>query len=508
MKIHHVTIVDFHSRGINIRHDGAGVTFITGTEIYNCIITNCADRLASSSCGLIVNKGCDGTLIYNNVLTQNSRTATHNGNIYNSWGDYEKNTKFYNNICTKPDEDGALAGAGGWNFHLETGHCLGGVEIYNNTFIGGVAIDIAGGNHTKGSSDFSYWIHHNNHYCLAQQAWALGVPRTIFVDLERTCEDVIIERNYINKITEGISANLSDPGEHISNLKVRYNLFTDIGYTNAVARYGINVGTNNATAYVNGVEIDNNDFDLNGGYGGVSLYAYDGSTVENVDIRNNIVQNAITYGWLVFDVTTTGVYANITGQNNLIYNCPTNDTPYYVSGVTADYTGTNNKVGDPLFISTTNFRLQANSPAINAGTNVSLTSDYDSNPIVGIPDIGAFEYQTLPVATTGLGWEDVLSKRNFKDDVNLPQSKWMIDAVPVTTTAPEINNLVGTTSGIQGQLDAKAALSAPAFTTSITVTPGDTTVTAVVGKIVYKTSDNHLYICRQLTAKKWYQLDN
>jgi len=149
----------------------------------------------------------------------------------------------------------------------------------------------------------------------------------------------------------------------------------------------------------------------------------------------------------------------------------------------------------------TYLHLASTSDLIDAGTNVYL-------PYSGLaPDLGAFEYN-LPVATTGLGWEPVLSKRNFKDYVNLPQSEWMIDAIPVTTTATELNYNVGVTSGIQGQIDAKAALSAPAFTTSITVTPGDTTVTAVVGKIVYKTSDNHLYICRQLTAKKWYQLDN
>ena len=36
----------------------------------------------------------------------------------------------------------------------------------------------------------------------------------------------------------------------------------------------------------------------------------------------------------------------------------------------------------------------------------------------------------------------------------------------------------------------------------------DTTVTAEIGKIVFKASDSHFYGCRQLTGKKWYQLDN
>lgn len=49
---------------------------------------------------------------------------------------------------------------------------------------------------------------------------------------------------------------------------------------------------------------------------------------------------------------------------------------------------------DPLFVSLSNFRLQPTSPAINTGTNVSITSDYLGNPIVGTPDTGAYEFQS------------------------------------------------------------------------------------------------------------------
>jgi len=50
---------------------------------------------------------------------------------------------------------------------------------------------------------------------------------------------------------------------------------------------------------------------------------------------------------------------------------------------------------DPLFVSAgTDFSLQAGSPAINAGVDVGLTTDYLGNAIVGLPDIGAYEYQS------------------------------------------------------------------------------------------------------------------
>lgn len=43
---------------------------------------------------------------------------------------------------------------------------------------------------------------------------------------------------------------------------------------------------------------------------------------------------------------------------------------------------------------------------------------------------------------------------------------------------------------------------------NVIIAVGDTTVTAVLGRIVYKTSDNHFYGCISVTGLKWKQLDN
>ncbi|MDH5767062.1 MAG: right-handed parallel beta-helix repeat-containing protein, partial [Gammaproteobacteria bacterium] len=50
---------------------------------------------------------------------------------------------------------------------------------------------------------------------------------------------------------------------------------------------------------------------------------------------------------------------------------------------------------NPLFIDQQedDFHLSNNSPAINAGANIGLTTDFDDNPIDSKPDIGAFENQ-------------------------------------------------------------------------------------------------------------------
>ena len=53
-------------------------------------------------------------------------------------------------------------------------------------------------------------------------------------------------------------------------------------------------------------------------------------------------------------------------------------------------------ISDPLFTDPANkvFTLQSKSPAIDAGVNIGLKSDFKGNPIVGLPDIGPYEYQT------------------------------------------------------------------------------------------------------------------
>jgi len=47
------------------------------------------------------------------------------------------------------------------------------------------------------------------------------------------------------------------------------------------------------------------------------------------------------------------------------------------------------------FTDNSDFTLQSLSPCINAGVDVGLTEDFEGNPIVGAPDIGAYEYQPI-----------------------------------------------------------------------------------------------------------------
>lgn len=107
----------------------------------------------------------------------------------------------------------------------------------------------------------------------------------------------------------------------------------------------------------------------------------------NVAFKNNII-SGFDYG-----IRKVGAITNLSEDYNLVYGA---NTSY--SGISA---GTHDISANPQFTSpTTDFSLLSTSPAIDAGTNVGLTSDYLGNPIYGSPDIGAYEYQPTYVTNT------------------------------------------------------------------------------------------------------------
>jgi len=81
---------------------------------------------------------------------------------------------------------------------------------------------------------------------------------------------------------------------------------------------------------------------------------------------------------------------------------------------------------NPLFVdvASENLHLTEDSPARNTGVAVGLKKDFDGNPIVGIPDIGAFEFQP---DTDGDGTIDSLD--NCPQDANPNQSDADSDGV-------------------------------------------------------------------------------
>jgi hypothetical protein len=101
------------------------------------------------------------------------------------------------------------------------------------------------------------------------------------------------------------------------------------------------------------------------------------------------------------------------------------------SNLSGGYPGPGNIDADPLFIDPANgdFRLQPNSPCIDAGTVVETQTDLEGNPRpvdvvgrgaegAGAFDMGAYEFQLRPADLTRDGWVD------SKDLIEF-QKEWM-----------------------------------------------------------------------------------
>ncbi len=146
---------------------------------------------------------------------------------------------------------------------------------------------------------------------------------------------------------------------------------------------------------------------IHGDNGNAAIYISNNST-------GTVVKNNIVYGVDTYTFIDAGSITNTVFNNNLIYNL-TGDFGTWNGSVYSSFalwkTGSSQDSSslntDPLFTNygSADFTLNYLSPAINMGTNVSLTTDFLGNNIYGTPDIGAYEYQ--PPYTTGTDEIDI-----------------------------------------------------------------------------------------------------
>ncbi len=119
-----------------------------------------------------------------------------------------------------------------------------------------------------------------------------------------------------------------------------------------------------------------------------------GTTFTSLTIKNDIFSGQVAGQDIIDEGSITEADAQI-------------DYNLYLKGTTglANSGGSHSVTGDPKFVSAAdnNFRLKPGSPAINAGVDVGLVTDYAGKPIAGLPDIGAYEFPTMapPKMLTG-----------------------------------------------------------------------------------------------------------
>ena len=185
------------------------------------------------------------------------------------------------------------------------------------------------------------------------------------------------------------------------------NLIWDNG-DQAISLYSTTGGSVTAKIY-------NNSTYLNGTLGDNSWFAelYIQENIASLDIRNNIFYAGAG------DYTISAVaQSNMTCDYNIHYGPSGN--PFYYNGTERNWSYWTNTLGkdihgynsNPLYVNpSADMSIQSTSPAINAGTNVGLTQDFDGNPVPQgpAPDIGAYEYQgaaqpdtTPPAPPTGV----------------------------------------------------------------------------------------------------------
>jgi hypothetical protein len=384
VKIHHCTVVDFTDSGIGFR--GGYPVYIpniyaTGNEIYNCTIENSSSRIGVASHGLIRISGQSGMLVHDNILIQTSRPAGQNGNIVDAVEGHNKGLKYYNNKSYKPVSEGSA-----YNFHIESWNTDGGIEIFYNEFHGGGChIDVAGHSNTKGAYDYSWWIHDNLFMMDSQMARIQGEPYVVAISFEATNEDAIISNNHFKNLPYGIYHTINQSDRWQKNISIYSNLFENMGYSNNDWAFAIIICTyeNLATpSLFSNFHIYNNTITsgipgrLTGG-----IHIQKTGSVSDIYIRNNIITNC-SYPYYIYN--GTGTLSNIHIQNNVLFGNGNNNNIYNIGNI-SNYVNEVNIIADPLFASTSDFRLKSGSPAIDAGINVGLPY-YGSSP-----DIGAFE---------------------------------------------------------------------------------------------------------------------
>jgi len=256
------------------------------------------------------------------------------------------------------------------------------------------------------------WIHNIGNVCTEDNSGLDGIYC-------KNSDHMLVERCKINNIgrlglNEGGCVPLTeywtrhDHGIYaqiMTNFIIRNNIF----YNNQKG-YSVQFDSG-GSGVCNGIQIINNTFYNGSMRSDVKAHIVFWMSMANVLIANNIFHTQ--YSTAVY-VESAGAftYTNVLMTKNIIYG----GTGLMLSPTT--YTGitqSNNMNVDPLMTNPAayNFTIPANSPAVNAGYDTNVTTDYVSYPRATI-DIGAYEYQSQQAPT--VYWNTEQSGTAVKND--------------------------------------------------------------------------------------------
>jgi hypothetical protein len=422
--IHHCNVEDFSTTGIFYQSEDSWNTepssYITGCSVYNCSIINCGDRgLGGGVEGAFRATAIHGFSFHDNIITNNEQASGYNGNCMCIT--FPRESIFYNNTFTKPDDDASAASPRNWNFFVELFHPRGGVEIYDNTFIGAATLDLGGApglGALKGTYSYSLSIHDNTFNTASgiQLVTQVAGHNHYAIDVETNLEYVYIYNNYIKNYPTGIGMVTSTLSQvyNQNHVYIYCNKLEDIGYSGYAYTYGIYVNNeSNPVSYsgtTDNLHIWNNTIIGGTGYNYQGIICHLRGTFTNSSIKNNIIYDFDNAAVLI----SRQVDQNPAGSSHTLYltNVVVNNNDFYSNGtdsvVESGITGktscnftTGNIPDNPSF--TSDYRLSStSSPAWHTGSYVGLISDYADVLWNNPPSMGAYELGSvvLPTVTT------------------------------------------------------------------------------------------------------------
>jgi uncharacterized protein (TIGR02145 family) len=376
---------DFEYYGVSFRNGEPPSVYAKNNKFNYNVVTNCSGYHGGAQGCLEIQGQETMEIAYNNLDAD--RGGLNSGNCIYGVEGFIKDIKIHHNTFTKNFYDGVSS----WDFAIEFWNCMGGIEINDNTIIGSIDLTRI---QTKGIYPYSVWIHDND---IGQPA--LNTHEGIRgVLLEYQANDVIIERNRIHHVTQGIYFQQANGVRLVENIRIDSNLFEEIG-SEVNKGWGIYFSIEDRNDIVNNIQIWNNTFiasqDVTTTYG---IGLPDIGTATNISIKNNIIQGfggAAIYGSGTGGVTITGVDI----QNNLFNDNGVNGVSTVNGLSTAGWIVLNNIVLAPQFVGGGNYALQDTSPARGTGLNVGLSLDRVGNIWNIIPSIGCYEYGSIGAGT-------------------------------------------------------------------------------------------------------------
>ena len=395
--IHDCNFTNFNDKGVDFHGQGSTdepTTYSTGNQIYNCIINNCS-LYSGWGRGAICFSSQSGFLIHDNTITQTQRASGSNGYcIKASIGGYNKDVKIYNNTLTVAPYNGTQ-----YSFTMEFWHSQGGIEVYNNVLKGNV--DFGGYGSFKGTYAYSVYFHGNVCGWDTPQA-----DENVGFQFESTTQYGIVENNVFKNLKTGVYMTFGDiPGSSTDNVTIRNNTFIN-NYL------PISIGGASYTPVLANTFIYNNTFySTTVGDVAIDIINQTQASISNMNIKNNIIQGFVNSPIRCYS-NGSGSINGIYIQNNDLYLNGNNNLPRYINITPSNTTTLGNISSNPLFVSTTDFHLQAGSPCIDKGIDVGLP--YNGN----LSDLGAFEYTSGGVQTPIPNQSPVIQNQAFQLDAN------------------------------------------------------------------------------------------